>query len=262
MKNSIQILFLVLFSFNISAQTNNVFNAQQLNSEEGVSWGEYQYLSEKIKNAQAATVRITASTAVMISPTHAITAAHSPLDENNEITPDLKVQNIFGEVRNITNVIYDLPSDFAIVELESPFDNSFSVKIAEFDSSSDDPVFSIGNPKDTAWGGVGWAVSFGFARDILFEVYFKLFDIQIMGGFSGGGVYNDQGHLVGINSGTTSQMSEGSFRPEMKNFTGIFEEDFSILDGPWKSLNNFQVTAISLSFIKEFMSSHNINNEV
>jgi S1-C subfamily serine protease len=262
MKNSIQILFLVLYSFNISAQTDNIFNAEQLNSEKGVPWGEYQYLSEKIKNAQASTVRITASTAVMISPTHAITAAHSPLDENNEITPDLKVQNIFGEVRNITNVIYDLPSDFAIVELESPFDNSFSVKIAEFDSSSGDPVFSIGNPKDTAWGGVGWAVSFGFARDILFELYFKLFDIQIMGGFSGGGVYNDQGHLVGINSGTTSHMSEGSFRPKMKNFTGIFDEDFSILDGPWKSLNNFQVTAISLSFIKEFMSSHNINNEV
>ena len=52
MKNSIQILFLVLYSFNISAQTNNVFNAEQLNSEKGVPWGEYQYLSEKIKKKE------------------------------------------------------------------------------------------------------------------------------------------------------------------------------------------------------------------
>ena len=57
-------------------------------------------MSDTIKNAQAAVVRITASTAVMISSTHAITAAHSPLDENNEITPDLTVQNIL-EGRNI-----------------------------------------------------------------------------------------------------------------------------------------------------------------
>ena len=65
------------------------------------AWGNYQYLSEKIKIAQASVVRITASSAVMISPTHAITAAHSPLDENNEVTENLTVQNIFGEIRNV-----------------------------------------------------------------------------------------------------------------------------------------------------------------
>jgi len=246
----------------------NVEHTDQLNNIENIQsapfgpWGEYQYLSDNIKNSKAATVRITASTAVMISPTHAITAAHSPLDANNEITPDLKVQNIFGEVRAITNVMYDLPSDFAIVELESPFNNSFSVKIAENDSSSGEPVYTIGNPKDTAWGGVGWAVSFGFARNILFEDYFKLFDIQTMGGYSGGGVFNDEGHLIGINSGSTSQFSEGSFRSGMVNMTGIFDEDFSILDGPWKMLNNYQDVAVSLSFIKDFLLNHNINNEV
>ena len=77
-------------------------------------WGPYQYLSELIANAQAATVRITRSTAVMISDRYAITAAHSPLDENNEITPGLTAQNMWGEIRNIINVFYtvgeDLPS--------------------------------------------------------------------------------------------------------------------------------------------------------
>ena len=33
----------------------------------------------------------------MIAPKYAITAAHSPLDENNNITENLTVQNIFGE---------------------------------------------------------------------------------------------------------------------------------------------------------------------
>ena len=156
-------------------------NKQSIQSKPIGPWGEYQFLSDHIKNAQGAVVRITASTAVMISPTHAITAAHSPLDENNEITPDLTVQNIFGEVRDIVNVIYDIPADFAIVELESPFENSYSVQIADNDALAGDTAFAIGNPKDTAWGGVGWAVSFGFARDILYKEFYKLFDIQVLG---------------------------------------------------------------------------------
>ncbi len=60
---------------------DNLDNVNTLKSLPLGAWGQYQYLSDKIKNAQSAVVRITASTAVMISPTHAITAAHSPLDE-------------------------------------------------------------------------------------------------------------------------------------------------------------------------------------
>ena len=90
----------------------------------GTTWGEYDYLTSNIELAQAATVKITKSTAVMISDRYAITAAHSPLDANNEITPNLEVKNIWGEVREIINVYYDVDADFAIVELESPFEHS------------------------------------------------------------------------------------------------------------------------------------------
>ena len=246
----------------IVEHTDLLNNIQYIESRPFGPWGQYQYLSEKIKNAQAAVVRITASTAVMISPTHAITAAHSPLDENNEITPDLKVQNIYGETRDIVNVIYDIPAVFAIVELESPFENSYSFEIASTDSSAGEDTFAIGNPKDTTAGGVGWAVSFGFARDIVYKEFYKLFDIQIMGGFSGGGIFNDDGNLVGIISGGTSEFSEDSFRPQPQNRTEIFNEDFEVHDGPWKEINTYQINALSLSFINEFMTKNNVTNEV
>ena len=210
------------------------------------AWGEYQYLSDEIKITQAAVVRITASTAVMISPTHAITAAHSPLDENNEITPDLTVQNIYGEMRDIIDVKYDVDADFAIVELESPFENSYAVEIAPEKPSEGDFAFAVGNPKDVAWGGVGWAVSFGFARDpdINNDAHIGMFDIQITNGYSGGGIFNDKGQLQGIISYTTSEFSDGSFRPENINRGEFFQEEFKLHDGPWKSLNNHQVGAL------------------
>ena len=97
-------------------------------------WGEYSHLGDAISLAQAATVRITKSTAVMISDRYAITAAHSPLDENNEITPGLTAQNMWGEIRNIVNVFYTVDEDFAIIELESPFEHNYSIKLAALDS--------------------------------------------------------------------------------------------------------------------------------
>ena len=116
--------------------TDQLENVQILNSLEYGEWGYYQYLRDKIQNAQAAVVKST-STAVMIAPKYAITAAHSPLDENNEITPDLTVQNIYGEVRDIIDVKYDVDADFAIVELESPFENSYAVELATANPSEE-----------------------------------------------------------------------------------------------------------------------------
>ena len=125
------------------------------------------------------------------------------------------------------------------------------LKLPQPTHQSGEATFAIGNPKDTAAEEL--VVSFGFARDIVYEEFYKLFDIQIMGGFSGGGIFNDDGNLVGIISGGTSEFSEDSFRPQPENRTEIFNEDFEVLDGPWKELNTLQVTAVSLSFINEFI---------
>ena len=244
--------------------TDLLGNVEILQSPQFGAWGDYQYLSDAIKISQAAVVRITASSAVMISPKHAITAAHSPLDENNEITPNLTVQNIFGEKRDIIDVKYDTLADFAIVELESPFQNSYAVELAPNKPSAGDVAFAVGNPKDAAWGGVGWAVSFGFARDPSPNFYdeedFDLFDIQIMGGFSGGGIFNEKGQLQGIISYTTSHSSDGSFRPNIWVSNDFFSENFNIHDGPWKSLDTKQVGAIHLDFINQFLALHQVTN--
>ena len=243
--------------------TDALGNIQTITSKEYGEWGYYQYLKDEIQNAQAAVVRITASTAVMIAPNYAITAAHSPLDENNEITPDLTVQNIYGEVRDIIDVKYDVDADFAIVELESPFENSYAVELATINPTEGDPAFAIGNPKDVAWGGVGWAVSFGFARDpnLNNDDHIGMFDIQIMGGYSGGGIFNESGQLQGIISYSTSAYSDGSFRENTEiNTGGYFRENFEIIDGPIKELNNHQVGAVNLNYIKKFMSDHDVEN--
>ena len=160
---------------------------------------------------------------------------------------------------------YDTTADFAIVELESPFENSFSVEISPEKPKPGDISFAVGNPKDVAWGGVGWAVIFGIAQDTSLNFYaeenFDLFDIQIMGGYSGGGVFNEKGQLQGIISFTTGEKAETSFRPSNRINEGeIFSEDFEILDGPWKSLNNTQVGAVNLDFIKYFLNLHQVNN--
>jgi hypothetical protein len=108
------------------------------------TWGQYEYLKEHIQNAQAAVVKKGSddskgsytSSAVMINERYAITAAHGPLDANWEIESNIKLKNIFGEVRGVINVWHTVSSneddggDFAIMELESPFNNSYSVKIA------------------------------------------------------------------------------------------------------------------------------------
>ena len=219
-------------------------------------WGPYQYLSELIANAQAATVRITRSTAVMISDRYAITAAHSPLDENNEITPGLTAQNMWGEIRNIINVFYTVGEDFAIVELESPFENNYSVKLADENAQAGDDVFAVGHPYTVANAGVGWAVSFGERSSIDSGDYWIDANIlQVEGGNSGGGVFNDKGELVGIVS--------VSWFEEAHEFdaTSPYYLDNEVVDGILDVIN-FRNTAgtIRLEFIKDFLAQYEVVN--
>ena len=214
-------------------------------------WGPYQHLSELIANAQAATVRITYSTAVMISDRYAITAAHSPLDANNEITPNLTVQNLWGEVRNIVNVFYVVEEDFAIVELESPFENSYAVKLADASPAPGDSVFQVGNPGVVANSGIGWAVSFGFDYDRQEEPWIDVFDIPTSGGNSGGGIYNEKGELVGITS--------VGFRGDKK--TPWYNENFQVSNGIEPINDGWLNGSINLAFIKDFLAKHNVENK-
>ena len=220
-------------------------------------WGPYQYLSELIANAQAATVRITRSTAVMISDRYAITAAHSPLDANNEITPGLTAQNMWGEIRNIINVFYTVGEDFAIVELESPFENNYSVKLADENAQAGDDVFAVGHPYTVAGAGVGWAVSFGERSGIDSGDYWIDANIlQTEGGNSGGGVFNDKGELVGIVSVSWFVESHES------NPLSPYYQDNGVVTGILDIINVRNTTGtIKLEFIKDFLAQYGVVNE-
>lgn len=220
-----------------------------------LDWGSYNYLSDEIEQAQAATVRITRSTAVMISERFAVTAAHSPLDENNEITPDLTVQNLWGEVRNIVNVYYDIDADFAIVELETPFDNSYAVKLADAPGQPGDQAFIVGHPWTVANSGVGWAVAFGTAypHDVnSTDPGWSSFDIDVQGGFSGSGIYNEAGELLAILS--ASYLEGGEIEsPYFKHGLQFQNEFWDIRNGHWAS-------GPGLDYIKAFMAAEGVEN--
>ena len=220
-----------------------------------LDWGDYNFLTAQIEQAQAATVRITRSTAVMISERYAITAAHSPLDENNEITPDLTVQNLWGEVRNITNVFYDVTADFAIVELESPFDNSYAVKLADTPGQPGDQAFIVGHPWTVANSGVGWAVAFGTAypQDVnSTDPGWSSFDIDVQGGFSGSGIYNEAGELLAILS--------VSYLDQDKIESPYFKQELPFQNEFWDIRNGYWAAGPGLDYIKAFMASEGIEN--
>jgi len=190
----------------------------------------------------------------MISDRYAITAAHSPLDANNEITPNLEVKNIWGEVREIINVYYDVDADFAIVELESPFEHSYSVKIADTASVADDPVFIVGHPKTIASSGLGWAVAFGTAYGADHDGgYLTYFDLDVIGGFSGSGIYNDQGELVSVLSGSNT-----NYLPDYGSV--YFNEEFTVHNEIWNDLNGWAALGVKLDFILPFLEQYSINN--
>jgi len=93
-----------------------------------MSWGTYAYLSEAIELTQTATVKLPDGTGVMISGQFVLTAAHVVI-ENNELAPNQTAITLWGETRAVINAYFDIAADLAVLELESPFQNSYSVVI-------------------------------------------------------------------------------------------------------------------------------------
>jgi S1-C subfamily serine protease len=198
------------------------------------TWGQYEYLKEHIQNAQAAVVKKCSGTrctssAVMINEKFAFTAAHSALDGNWEVEPNLNVKNIFGEIRNVINVWHtgsseaDNGGDFAVMELESPFNNSYSVKIASETADKGSEIFGVGHPV----AGYDWAVTFGKAKSKLIDNGINVeHQLYVTPGFSGGGVFNTEGELITVMAGggeAGSRAADGTVAPR-------FSEDFEVIN--------------------------------
>ena len=215
-----------------------------------MSWGTYAHLSGAIELAQAATVKIGGGTAVMISDQFALTAAHVVIEDGaNELTPNLTAINLWGETRAVINAYFDIAADLAVIELESPFQNSYSVKIASAAAQQDDEIFIVGHPWTTAAAGIGWAVAFGYAYSPdLREDTAQYFNVDVVGGFSGSGLYNSSGDLVSIVSGQNSSLSESPY----------FVANKPVHNQIWDLDNNWATLGVQLPFIQEFLTQHAI----
>ena len=228
-------------------------DAHPNNPDYHLAWGPRNHLAEHITRAQAATLRITSSTAVLISPTYAITVAHSPLDANNEITPDLMVENAWGEKRAIINVLYNVEDDFAVVELEPPFEKFGTMPLASESPETGSEVFTVGNPSFILEKGLSRAVSFGktynkFDND---GTTFSEFDVHIAGGYSGGGMFNNQGEILSVNSfGTNCSNSP------------YFVADAEIHNVIWNPDKLCKAYGLSLTLIHAFLNNYGIEPEL
>jgi len=217
-----------------------------------MSWGDYAHLASSIELAQAATVKIGGGTAVMISERYALTAAHVVIDEGeNVLTSNLIATNLWGETRTIINAYFDTAADFAVIELETPFQNSYSIKIANTAAQQDDEIFTVGHPWTTKAGGIGWAVAFGSAYSLYKEEdTAQYFDVDVEGGFSGGGIYNSAGDLVSIVSGHNTAHVQSPYYVENK----------PVHNKIWDFDNNWNTLGVQLPFIHAFLMQYAVAN--
>ena len=220
-----------------------------------MSWGSYARLSGAIELAQAATVKIGGGTAVMISGHFALTAAHVVIN-NNELKSGLTATNLWGETKAVINAYFDIAADLAVIELESSFQNSYSVQIASGAAQQDDEIFIVGHPWTTAAAGIGWAVAFGYAYspDLSKEMsqdLLQFFNLSVTNGFSGSGLYNGSGELVSILSGQNSQLNSSS---------PYFVEDKPIHNQIWDLDSKFSALGVEFPFIQTFLAQHAIEN--
>ena len=227
-------------------------DAYPLNSDHYLAWADRNYLADFITRAQAATIRITSSTGVIISPKYAITAAHSPLDGNNEITPNLIAENAWGEKRRIIDVLYDVARDFAIVEFETPFEKFGTVPLASGPANTGSEAFIVGNPGYAVEAGLTRSVSFGTVANILEDDGFEKFtDFHIFGGYSGSGIYNNQGELLGILSMAGCCMSSPFYDATMTPYNTT-----------WDQYRLEHAYAVPLDYIQSFLTTHNVVSEL
>ena len=227
-------------------------DAYPLNSDHYLAWADRNYLADFITRAQAATIRITSSTGVIISPKYAITAAHSPLDGNNEITPNLIAENAWGEKRRIIDVLYDVARDFAIVEFETPFEKFGTVPLASGPANTGSEAFIVGNPSYAVEAGLTRSVSFGTVANILEDDGFEKFtDFHLFGGYSGSGIYNNQGELLGILSMAGCCMSSPFYDATMTPYNTT-----------WDQYRLENAYAVPLDYIQSFLTTHNVVSEL
>lgn len=210
-------------------------------------WGTRQYLAQNINNSQAAAVKVGGGSGVLLNNKYVLTAAHVPL-HYSDVDWKTQVTNIWGESSGISNIWYDVQRDLAVIELSSPFKNYYGVQIGSSEPTKGQLVYQVGHPSNVAMGNKGWAVTFGTAMGQTKDQYYSMYDIDSYGGYSGGGVFNERGELIGIVSGSNSAF----------NAPVPWYKDKPIHNQVLDRNNDWNGINVNSSTIKEFLAKNNI----
>ena len=141
----------------------------------------------------------------IITNVHVLTGGSmvDSLDEAKKKTSNLKVTFYTGETKD-ADILWVAPSgiDLALISCQTPKDYNCSVKIGSSNEiKMGEKVFAIGNPMGLDWTYTEGVVS-SFRNKQIGQHEISVIQIQtpLNHGNSGGGLYSENGNLVGINT--------------------------------------------------------------
>ncbi len=156
-----------------------------------------------------------------------------------EDTEYLIVRNGLGEVRNVREVFLAENDDLAILVLDEPYPAGYSLSVKDFvTAETGSEVFVMGYPMSSIFGTFHPTITAGIVSNPLgfdgAEGEFQM-TAKINPGTSGGPIFNKNGQIVGITTGTlnkTKILEEDGFIPENISFGVTSQRALEFMNRP------------------------------
>ncbi len=156
-----------------------------------------------------------------------------------EDTEYLIVRNGLGEVRNVKEVFLAENDDLAILVLDEPYPAGYSLGVEDFvTAETGSEVFVMGYPMSSIFGTFHPTITAGIVSNPLgfdgAEGEFQM-TAKINPGTSGGPIFNKNGQIVGITTGTlnkTKILEEDGFIPENISFGVTSQRALKFMNRP------------------------------
>ena len=161
-----------------------------------------------------------------------------------EDTNYLIVRNGLGEVRNVKEVFLAENDDLAVIVLDSPFPDAYSLSVSDFSPAvTGSEVFVMGYPMSSIFGTFHPTITAGIVSNPLgfggMEGEFQI-TAKINPGNSGGPIFNKKGQIVGIATGKLNKsqiFEEDGFIPEDISYGVTSERAHEFLNRPIPASN-------------------------
>jgi S1-C subfamily serine protease len=127
------------------------------------------------------------------------------LDINYAVKSELDMSNKIDKIHKGKVSRIDAAHDLALIDVETDIPNHMVAKIATHQQLIGEPVSSIGHPSHLTWSyisGIITAIRPVVPGAASLKIYGPLIQISapLWHGFSGGGIFNSNGELIGISS--------------------------------------------------------------